>query len=187
MDQKPWEECVQRLGGLTPYQGKSFVALSEDELEAIEAEFGMPLPNDYRRFLATYGASTFNCLTSIRAAGPLPKSLSDDGLLPFGTFYGTNREAHDYPSIRFCAEQFTEDIPAGLLTIADAGNDDQICIGLLGKLRGKIFYYDSQSVSENSDGDAEQSDEEASLSSRSIYLVADSFTDFMNRIEPFAG
>jgi hypothetical protein len=106
---------------------------------------------------------------------------------PFGTFYGTNREAHAYPSIRFCAEQFREDIPADLLPIADAGSDDQICIGLLGKMRGKLFYYDSQSMSGNGDGNAEESYEETALSSYSIYPVADSFSDFMNRLEPFAG
>lgn len=187
MDKHPWEEYVKRLGGLLPIQGKSFVALREDELEAIEASLGASLPPDYRTFLATYGASTFNCLTSIRTAGPLPESLSDDGLLPFGNFYGTNREAHDYPSILFCVEQFSEDLPPGILTIADAGTDDQICIGLGGKIRGKVFYYDSQRVSENGDDEDEGADEEASLSSQHIYLVADSFSDFMSRIELFAG
>jgi hypothetical protein len=177
MDLEPWEECIHRLGGLTPIPGKRFVPLNDDELAAIETEFGAKLPNDYRKFLATYGASTFNCLTSIRSASPLPKSLSDDGLLPFGTFYGTNRDAHAFPSVRFCAEQFAGDIPVGLLPIADGGSDDQICVGLAGEQRGKVFYWDSQGVS----------DDQGLAYDSNTYYIAHSFTDLLHRIEPFAG
>src|SRR5262245_24413822 len=185
-DRQTWDESINRLGGLTPLAG-ALVPLTEREIEAIESHFGARFPDDYRSFLATYGASTFNSLVSIRSAGLLPPSLSDAGLLPFGSFYGINREEDCFPDIRFCAEQFKPEIPESLLPIADAGSDDQICLGLTGGLRGKVYYWDSQGLNDDSEEPSEQVDSEESLAQRNIYLIAESFTDLMNRIEPFAG
>lgn len=180
MDRLSWEECIIRLGGLTPILGNEFDPLDEAELTAFELELGVRLPEDYRRFLATYGASTFRCLTSIRAAGPIPKILSDDGLLPFGLFYGANRLAHDFPSLRFCVAQFRDDINAEFLPIADANSDDQICIGIAGKRRGMIYYWDSEGAED------EPNDNGSEAALLHTYFVADSFADLLNRIEPFS-
>jgi hypothetical protein len=186
-DRPTWDESIKRLGGLSPLAGGPFVPLSEREIEVVESHIGAKLPDDYHSFLTTHGASTFNSLASIRSAGPLPDSLSDDGLLPFGSFYGINREENAFPDLRFCAEQFKPEIPDSLLPIADAGNDDQICLGLTGGLRGKVFYWDSQGLNDDSEEPSDQVDNEESLTQRNIYLIAESFTDLMNRIEPFAG
>jgi len=186
MSRESWDADITRLGGLTPFPGKNFVPLREDELEAIEADFRAKLPEDYRKFLATYGASTFNCLTSIRSAGPLPPSLSDDGLLAFGAFYGTNPAAHNYPSLRFVAEQFAGVIPHGLLPIAEGAGDDEICIGLTGDLRGKIYYCDSQ-TSEDLDSDQPSSPLPGTTKSLpNTFFIAHSFSDLLRRIEPFS-
>jgi hypothetical protein len=125
-------------------------------------------------------------LASIRAAGPLPPSLSGDGLLPFGIFYGTNREAHDFPSVRFVAEQFAGIIPNGLLPIANGNEDDEICIGLAGERRGKIYYWDSQGADSDSDGAGEPHGQ-AGASLPNTYYIAHSFNDFLSRIERFPG
>jgi hypothetical protein len=180
MEHKPWNECIQALGGLTPLPEGEFVPVPEDEIDAIEAKCGAKLPTDYREFLATYGSSTFSRMVSIRSAGPLPASLSDDGLLPFDEFYGTLRFADQCPSVLACIDHFHGDIPDGLLPIANGWEDDQICIGLAGEMRGKVFYWDSQGV--YNDGD-----ERAGASVSNVYYIAHSFTDLLNRIEPFAG
>src|SRR5262245_50295241 len=106
MDQRSKQLLFARLGGLVPLLDTSFSSLNENEIEAIEAKLGERLPEDYRSFLRTYGASTFNALTSIRTDAPLPPSLSDDGLLPFGTFYGTARANHDFSSLEYRIAQF---------------------------------------------------------------------------------
>jgi hypothetical protein len=180
MDRKPWKECIHRLGGLVPLPEGEFVPVPVDELEAIEAKCGAKLPDDYREFLATYGSSTFSRLVSIRSAGPLPTSLSDDGLLPFDEFYGTVRLADRCPSVLACIDHFHGDIPDGLLPIANGWEDDQICIGMVGELRRKVYYWDSQSMNDDSN-------DETGTQFPFTYYIADSFTDLMNHMEPSAG
>ena len=177
MDRKTWKECIDRLGGLTPLPLEEFVPLPVEELEAIEAKCRARLPDDYREFLATYGSATFSRLVSIRSDGPLSPLLSDDGLLPFGEFYGTVRFADRCPSVLSCIDNFHGDIPDGLLPIANGWQDDQICIGMSGEQRGRVFYYDSQSMDDGGD-------DEAGVQFPFTYHIADSFTDLLNRMEP---
>lgn len=179
MDRKPWKECINRLGGLRPSPDEEFIPIQEEELKAIEAKCGARIPDDYREFLATYGSSTFSRFVSIRSAGPLPASWADDGLLPFDEFYGTDLLADRCPSVLSCIDNFHGDIPDGLLPIANGWEDDQICLGLMGEQRGKVFYYDSQSVSE-------EGDDETDAQFPYTYYIADSFTDLLNRMEPSA-
>jgi hypothetical protein len=182
MDLRRWRECIQQLGGLTPLPDSEFFPVPEEELKAIEAKCGAKLPDDYREFLATYGSSTFSRFVAIRSAGPLPTSLSDDGLLPFDEFYGTVRLADQCPSVLLCIDTFQGDIPDGLLPIANGWNDDQICMGLVGELCGKIFYWDSQGTDVCDDeGDGPTSP--AKTSYLDTYYVADSFTDLLSRLE----
>lgn len=180
MDRKSWKECISRLGGLTPTPDGEVVPVPEEELQAIEAKCGAKLPDDYREFLATYGSATFSRLVSIRSAGPLPSALSDDGLLPFDAFYGTERLADRCPSVLSCIDNFHGDIPDGLLPVANGWQDDQICLGMSGEQRGRVFYYDSQSMD---DGD----DDEAGAQFPFTHYIADSFTDLLNRMEPSKG
>lgn len=185
MNRSQLESHLSRLGGLIPIQGESFVPLGADEVEKLEDQVGAALPEDYRLFLELYGASTFRSLASIRAAGSLPEWLSNDGLLPFGSFYGVNRESYDFPDLLFCAEQFREELPSQLLPIADAGNDDQICIQLFGNRVGRVLYWDSQSNYERSDDDAGASLPADISENPKLFYIAYSFEDLLVRIEPF--
>jgi hypothetical protein len=170
-----WKDRIDQLGGLIPRPQDEFAPLLEDELRAIEAKFGEPLPEDYRMFLKQYGSSTFSRLASIRSAGPLPNSLSDDGLLPFSGFYGSNSLVGKWPSVFSCADHFRGDIVDGLIPIAHGWEDDQICIGLAGEWRGKLFYWDSQGVGDEDEGGGAVAPD--------TYFIAESFSDFLNRIE----
>src|SRR4051794_37029511 len=180
MDRISWKECINRLGGLTPTPDGEFVPVSDEELTAIEAKCSAKLPDDYREFLATYGSATFSRLVSIRSAGPLPSGLSDDGLLPFDAFYGTVRLADRCPSVLSCIGNFHGDIPDGLLPIANGWQDDQICIGLVGEVRGKVFYWDSQGVGHDGE-DEEDSDNPVGAGTQDTHYIAGSFTDLLNR------
>jgi SMI1-KNR4 cell-wall len=99
------QAILSRLGGIKPVAAGEFNPVSEAEIVAIEESLGVRLPESYRTFLATYGASTFNgtspdnpfiVFRPLRALPPQFKS--GKGL--FDAFYGAERDAHDGYSLR---------------------------------------------------------------------------------------
>jgi hypothetical protein len=51
---------------------------------------------------------------------------------------------------------------------------------MIGELRGQVFYWDSQGTSDDSEG-------ETATQYPLTYYIADSFTDLLNRIQPYCG
>src|SRR5260370_32382069 len=118
--------------------------MSEAEIAALEEEIGVRLPEAYRQFLATYGASTFNgasqdnpyILFSRLKALP-PQFKSGKGM--FDAFYGAERVAHDGYSLRVRTHFFARRMPETIIPIGDDGGAGQICLGIKGHEAGKIY------------------------------------------------
>jgi len=73
------------LGGLLPIGG-TFVPMTQEESDTIEADLGAVLPQDYRDFLWTYGQAAFGELVEFRPIERLPAHISDTGMGSFSDF-----------------------------------------------------------------------------------------------------
>lgn len=179
------------LGGIKGIGGEALRPMSESELSLIEDELGVPLPEDYRSFLATYGGSTF-CGRSpdspfilIRPLQQLPQNFSS-GQVMVDALYGCKRRDHDGYSLSVRIRFFAGRMPESIIPIGDDGGWGQICLGIRGKESGKVYYWyqadeplDEETYLEDY---GHQRPPEAMF--QNVYQIAESFTDFLERLEP---
>lgn len=173
------------LGGIMPRD-----PMTEDELVAIENDLGVHLPDDYRDFVKTYGGADFNepvhfQLMYNEPIHPVPSLLGipipryDKG--PFSHFYGSQ-------SGNQCLAKKIEILkgrmPDTMIPIADDGGGHQICLGIKGEEQGKVYYWDH-----HNDPDEQEYLEDygepmpPEVKFQNVYLVAESFEDFIRRLE----
>jgi hypothetical protein len=176
------------LGGLRPIVSqRGFHPMPETELQRIETEIGCPLPAEYREFLKECGGVAFGKLVSFRGIQP-PPSASSSKLEPFGCFYGTeNEESH---GLLRTMRIYRERIPVTLIPIGENMFGDKICLGIKGGDREKIFFWDHED--ERNEQDYTDLYGSGKLVPRewlfgNIYLAAETFEDFLNRLEPDPG
>jgi hypothetical protein len=177
---KEYEDKFRVLGGIAPVGGK-ISPLSEDELSAIERDLQATLPPDYRRYLREYGLAAFGEYVNFRPLCPLPPHISDNGAGHLSYFYGAGDGAH---SLRWNIEILRDRMPNTIIPIGDDGVGNQICIGIAGNERGKVYFWDH----ENEWDEADYLEEEGvpmppEVKFQNVYLVAESFADFINRLE----
>ncbi len=159
--------------------GSRFVPMSEGELRAIEHEVGATLPSAYRAFAQRYGASMTNGLTMFSSIVHLPEYITKDGWALFGSFFGASSEEYDGAnSLAWNVENYRDRIPAWLLPIGDDDGSDVICLAVSGRNRGKVFFWDARQEM----GEQEKIELGAPDRHKNIYLVADSFDEFLHRL-----
>lgn len=105
--------------------------MSDEEIAAIEISVGEPLPADYRWFLQTHGRSRF--------AGIVRSDSAPYDDISF--FYGGGDNPHHIGHLRRALAVFGGRIPQELLPIAHC-DDGQICLGVKGDMREKVYYWD---------------------------------------------
>ncbi|HBE66978.1 MAG TPA: hypothetical protein DDW52_02410 [Planctomycetaceae bacterium] len=176
----------------------------EPELREIEHSVDAELPASYREFLKRFGGcglrgpSVKNSFVGFVPVSPVPITGSKDQLL-FEVFYGAprtdrDRKGRDQYSLLHRNTGFHqhEQIPANMLLI---GTDEhgEICLCVKGPDAGKIYYWDY--LSEPDWEDVEDYEDDAFLmeygepkpvdgGSNHLYLVAESFEDLLERLEP---
>lgn len=172
------EEQVARLGGLRPIRGTRF-EVPEAELVEIERMVGASLPDSYRRFLRTYGASTFNQNVEFEPRERLPSSISSDGRGSFGAFYGALAHApQDLLSNLAC---YRDRMPEQFLPIADdSGNELAMQLG--GDRPGAIYYWDHNNEWDEEDYLEDNEPVPPDLKWQNVTLIATSFEDFLARL-----
>jgi hypothetical protein len=108
--------------------------LSEEELAAFEMDKNVQLPEDYRNFMLRYNGGQ-----------PVPKSFnfpeSESGS-SVGVFYPIKKDGTN--SLQFVMQQFEGRVPEELLPVAGDMFGNQICLGLEGENRGKVFFWDHE-------------------------------------------
>lgn len=156
---------------------------TEEQLKEVEALIGHSLPTDYREFLRDYGGYIINadypvqaegqiryeCVSNFYRAAPQPSAIVDG--------YRTCLEVYEpdpwivdlYPGLSLVRSmEGIEELgwPEELFPIADSGGGSQICLALFGLRPGAIFFWrNSPHFGEN------------------LYLVADSFDEFMHLLQ----
>lgn len=177
---KEIEEKIGQLGGIVPI-GDSFLPVADAELKAIEADLGNPLPAEYRAFLKKYGASAFSEYVGFQPMKPLPHTLSSTGKGLFSCFYGAANERHN--SLARKIKTFRGRMPDTIFPIGhDSGN--QICLGINGEEKGKVYYWDHHNEWDEEDYRVEHGmSMPPEVRFQNVYLVAESFEDFIRRLE----
>jgi hypothetical protein len=178
-----------RLGGIKPVGTGDFTPIPEAEIVTVEDGLGVRLPEPYRTFLATYGASMFkgaspdNPYVEFRPLKPLPPQFEGGNGL-FASFYGAGRHSHDMNGLRVRMQFFSGRMPESIIPIGDSWGS-QICLGVKGAEAGKVYFWDEQN---------EPLDEETYLEDygeprppeatyQNVHLIAESFEDFLRRLE----
>lgn len=108
--------------------------IGEDDIRALEKLLGQKLPAQYRTFLLRQNGGSPQPQEAFCGYGD-----KDKGSV-LGIFYAVVHE--DYGCrIEYGLGAFEKRIPSDLLPIGAAAFGDQVCIGLSGKGRGKIFLW----------------------------------------------
>jgi hypothetical protein len=109
--------------------------LEPRRLEKFETRIGARLPEEYRAFLLAHNGGEPD--PSDFEIGPNDYS----GI--HGGFYGLH-QGPDYCRLDDNYDTFKGRIPDDLLAIADDDAGNQICIGIKGKSKGQIFFWDHE-------------------------------------------
>ncbi|MFN2747229.1 SMI1/KNR4 family protein [Bacillus sp. z60-18] len=149
---------------MSQFKIKSYVqkAHDEKEIEEIEKSLSINLSDDYKEFLLKYGECMImedNLVFPVLEDTP----LSDEGVLPLGFFYGLEDNRYDIRNVR---DIYFDQMPEWVLPIADAEGGDQICIGVKGEKKGKIYFWDHELRDRQQD----------------LFLVANTFSDFIQSL-----
>lgn len=179
------QSVFARLGGITPVVGTQFIPLAEHSLAAIETSLGVRFPESYRTLLAAYGASGFEEYTDYQPVRPFPPGCSCSGVGHFGFFYGSEDPAHEEYGLLTRIQYFSGRIPDNLTPIADNGIGDQICLCIRGEGAGAIYLWDQQNepLDENDYLEEYGKPRPPEVIFQNVHLIADSFDDFLNRLE----
>jgi hypothetical protein len=153
--------------------------MNEGEMRTIEQEIGATIPSAYRSFVQRFGACTVSGVATFSTIDRLPQYITRDGRALFGTFFGASSETYDESnSLVWNVENYKDRIPDWLLPIADDGGGDILCLAVSGPDRGKVYFWDMRQEM----GEVERNALGVSDRHKNIYLVADSFDEFLYRL-----
>jgi hypothetical protein len=146
---------------------EGFGRLDESRLRSFEAAEGLTLPEDYRAFLlASNGGRPVECnFMYADETGPYT-----DGEV--NVFYGL----HDgrYARLDKMIRTARAVIPRDFMPIAGDSGGNEICLGISGPNFGKVYFWDHDGAS---DSNPEQS-------YKQMHRVADSFAEFLEKLQP---
>jgi hypothetical protein len=135
-----------------------------DELARFEALIGHALPDDYRSFLVRCNGGSAGGRYWFR--GKNPEGL-EVGVQRVGGF---RDESHF--SLRWARDCYHGRIPATLVWIMDDPFGNAICLGVAGKHRGRVYFWDhGNEPGEDWDGSVE--------TAGNLTLLANSFTEYV--------
>ena len=135
--------------------------ISEQELGAFEREHGIKLPHQYRQFLLDYNGGRpehrdFNFKDSTNGSQLL-------GFFGVGSRMDLSKELRTYKGR----------LPAGWFPVASDAGGNLICICLSGTNIGKVFFWDHEMESDETQGLTPET-------AGNTVLIADSFDEFLN-------
>jgi hypothetical protein len=146
-------------------------AAFDSALAKFEAAIGHPLPAEYRDFLARCNGGYVGGALWFR--GPTPGGHdADAGVHHVGGF--REERCFSLTARRAC---YVGRIPARLLWVMDDPFGNAICIGLAGKHRGLVYFWDHENEPDD-DWDKEVE------SAGNLRLLANSFTEFVGGLQP---
>lgn len=179
---------LSELGKLYPVRGENFYPLTESEIQNLEKTIGERLTEPYRSLLAKYGNWSFSefvsypCsnLTMMEIIRGKPINLSENNWLSY--MYGGAED--DTYSLQRAIKTYKERMPETLIPIGDDGGGNKICLGVSGEEKGKVFYWDHNNEWDEEDYFEEEGEPmPPEMKFQNVYLVANSFEEFINQLK----
>ncbi|SRR5713101_8066466 len=166
--------------GLQPIYG-TYRPLSSDEIATLEALMGGALPDDYKAFVSKFGCSYFGeSAIVVRPATLPPREVTSTGLLGFGAFFGGGQKEY---ALLVDYELDRGRMPETVFPFACDHTGSQFCLGVIGNDQGRVYYWWFAHEQAPEDYIAQGLPVPDDLWYCNMTLVADSFTDFVNRLE----
>lgn len=144
---------------------RPFEATSREQIQTFEIRQGVVLPADYKDFLLRNNGGrpepdSFNVPTWVHVGSVVDRFF---GIKP-GDDYDLEREY----------EVYAERIPAELIPIANDAFGNAICLGVKGKYRGKMYFWDHEAeLDENGRSRRDYGN---------VYLLANSLDEFLSNL-----
>ncbi|KGR82243.1 SMI1/KNR4 family protein [Lysinibacillus odysseyi] len=154
---------------------------AEEALIKIEDKYGINFHEIYKSFVCKYGHSTFEKDVCYRPIEP-SHWTDKDGLNAFGSFFGFDEGVDN---LERKIQQYYDRIPASIVPIAEDYAGNLICIGISGDREGKIYFWDHENEITARVMLGEKEYESVSVDDywENIYVIADSFFDFIKSFE----
>ena len=147
---------------MTVQISRSREKLSSQKIAAIERKLSLSLPSQYRAFLLTYNGGR-----------PRPKRfpIGDDSFSSHGQvhFFLCVKEGDSY-NLEDWVTDYYDRIPSGFLPIAVDPGGNLICLAIAGDNAGKVYFWDHE----------EEVEEGQTPGYENVYLIANSFHEFLN-------
>jgi hypothetical protein len=179
--------------GLKPLYG-NYRPMSADEIAQLEQAMGGSLPDDYKSFISKFGCSHFGrCKMVVRPITPPPRREFDhetgrrisradtDDFFNFSVFLGGGDKEEYRLLLEF--ELFRDRIPESVFPFADDLGGSVYCLGVTGKDREKVYYWSFSDDRVPEDYTEQGLPVPENILYLNMTLVANSFTDFVNRLE----
>lgn len=146
---------------------KSGSQLSENDVLNLEKQIGQIIPLPYRNFLLIHnGGSPKKRNFKVRYDdGRNDMDVSLDWFLGINVSYGISIEWH--------VSEYQHRLPSELFPIATDPGGNLICISSSGEKIGAIYYWDHE----------EENEDEQPPTYNNVYLLADTFDDFLNLLQ----
>jgi len=140
---------------------------SEQEIQKFGELIHATLPYDYRNFLLKYNGGKPEYYI-------FPEN-DNTYQLALDLLHGLNTN-NNYSDLKWNYNTYTDRIMDSFIPIADEIGGDQFVLGVKGDFKGKVYLWDHN---EELDNDKFQEN----ILPDNMYLLADSFTDFMEQLE----
>lgn len=173
------EENIKRVGGIY-YPNNKFAPMPEDEVVGLERSLGTRLPESYRRFLLTHGRCGFEAGTYFTSLEPMQPDFEDTNEGEIMSFLGARSE--DGSGIAFSIDTFRDRMPETIIPIGYDMMGNQICIGIAGPERGKIYFWDHEDEWDEGDYTSEGLPVPPDIKFQNVHLIAHSFEEFFDQL-----
>jgi cell wall assembly regulator SMI1 len=137
--------------------------VKDADIDAVEAEMGVKVPEPYRRFLLQYNGGRPRPARFVYGKGPYQDSRVHG--------FACIQQGH-INDIRHLVQTFAGRIPKGTMPIARDPAGNLVLIGTTGDPAGKIFFWDHE----------QEAEEGQEADWRNVSPVADSFDQFLESL-----
>lgn len=165
--------------GIRPIYDK-YYPLQASELAEVERLKACKLPLDYLQFVTKYGWSGFSPEVSVRSIEQPPSDFTDEDVIGVEKFYGG--EMDGYGLLRMAHSTFCESMPLETIPIASSYGSSQFILGLGGSDLNKVYFWNFEGWPDPDDYLDEGIKVPEDWQYENLTLVAESFTDFLNRL-----
>lgn len=143
---------------------KDFGTGTIEKIQYFESRMGLKFPSDYFEFLKKNNGGFPQKKVFL-----INETQGEDSL---SVFFGIDL-TNNYISINYLYENYEDRFPKGVIPIGEDPGGNYICINLNEESYGKIYFYDHE---------VENEDENGKLTWNNLYLIADSFTEFLEKL-----